>query len=270
MEENEKKTDEALNEEEQGDVKLDDLEDGEGSGDGSGANEGNNQSENQPETKTGEGEKPKPKQSRGENAKYAEMRRKREEAERKAREDQIRRQAEFDVKKGMVSTDELTALGIDEVKTDDELLLVETYRKAKANGDENPELVAFKALHAKQRKDREEAQSQAAAKAQAEQEERRIVAAEQAEIRKKYGKTTGEILKAEPEFKEFFDRYGKAGAFDECYIQFHKIKGDSEKVAKKQGVFPTSGTGNSNGNAGKSETDAEFIARTKKQYGSGF
>lgn len=265
----EKDKDQANPQGENGEVSLNDLEDENKNGEESAAKEGESEDKAENPAKK-EGEKPKPKQSRETDAKFAEMRRKqKEEAERKDLESRIRKQVEFDVKKEAVSKSELEALGIDEVKTDEELLLVESYRKAKAEGEENPELAAYKALHAKQLKDREEANSRAKAKAEAEAEQTQIVANEQAEIRKKYGKSTGEILKEEPDFKKFFDRYGKAGNFDECYTTFHEIRGDSEQKAKQQGVFPTSGTGDSKGSPTK-ETDEEFLARTRKQYGNGF
>lgn len=213
-----------------------------------------------------------PTQSREDDAKNAERRRREKakaEEEQKAHDDKIREQAEFNVKKGQVTSDELKDLGLEKVDDPEQLYLVEKYRKAKADGKENPVAEAYISLSNKQRDERKTELAAAEAQAKTVEEERQIVAKEQGEVKKKYGKTTGEILRDEPEFKEFFDTYGKAGTFDACYSSFHKIKGDSDKAAKKAGTFPTSGTGK--GNEGSStETDEQFLARTKARYGNGF
>lgn len=228
---------------------------------------------NPPDGQSGDGKgKTTPKQDRDTDSKNAERRRMEKakaEEERVALEKQIREQAEFDVKKGLVTPDELKDLGLEKVEDPNQLYLAESYRKAKADGKENPVAEAYKSLFAKQSKERAAESAEAQAKAKADEETRAVVAKEQGEIKAKYGKTTGEILRAEPEFKEFFDKYGKAGSFGTCYETFHSLKGDSEKMAKKAGIPPTSGTGKG-GEGNSTETDEQFLARTKAKYGNGF
>jgi hypothetical protein len=251
-------------------VSESDLEDGKKPNPSGTPNSGDNEPD-KAAAGTGDGT-PAPKQSREDDAKNAERRR-REKAkadqEKQEHDEEIRKQAEFDVKKSQVTDGELKDLGIEQVKDPNDLYLVECYRKAKAEGKENPLAEAYRQQAKKLRDDK--AAEEASAKAQADQleEERQIVATEQGEIKKKYGKTTGEILRDEPDFKEFFDQYGKPGTFDECYSTFHKIRGGSESKAKADGIPPTSGTGKGDGGSSK-ETDEQFIARTKAKYGNDF
>lgn len=211
----------------------------------------------------------KAKQSREEDAKYAEERRKRkerEEAARKKRDDEIRRQAVFQVKKEQVTSGELGELGLTEVKDEDQLYLVETLRKAKADGVENPVAYAYQSLYKREieAKNAKKAEEEAATAAK---ERRLAVAAEdQKNFKAKFGKTTQEVIKNEPEFMKLFGQFLDAdkGNFTDLYGAYMALKKDVSDKAKKDGSFPTNGQGNGT----TTETDEEFMKRYKAQYGS--
>ena len=211
-----------------------------------------------------------PKQSRETDAQNAERRRKakeREEQRQKEREEQIRRQAVFEVKSGQVTAEELKELDLDKVEDEDQLFLVESLRKAKADGAENPQAAAYQALFKKQSKDK------AAAKAKSDAEEatkqRRIatVAQDQANFKAKFGKTTAEVMKNEEEFMQLFGGLidQDKGNFTELYTVYHTMKSSQREEAKREGAIPTGGNGNSDPNV--EESDEEFKERYTKKYG---
>lgn len=242
--------------------------------------------ESQPKTdpaeegKEGNGDKPAagndggnpnpPKQSRETDAQNAERRRKakeREEQRQKEREEQIRRQAVFEVKSGQVTAEELSELGLAKVEDEDQLFLVESLRKAKAEGAENPQAEAYKALFRKQSEDR----AKASAEAQAQQADlarrKEIVAKDQAAFKTKFGKTTAEVMQNEPEFMTLFGKLidESKGNFTELYTAYHTMKSGQREEAKREGAIPTGGNGNSDPNV--EESDEEFKERYKKKYG---
>lgn len=232
------------------------------------AGEGNPDGQPNPD----EGGKPNPtKQSRKTDAEYAEERRKRklrEEEARKRREEEIRRQAVFEVKSGQVTAEELKELGLEKVVDDDQLYLVESLRKAKAEGLENPLANAYQALYRKQNAERAEAK----AKVEAEEAERKkqlaVVAQDQANFKAKFGKTTAEVVKNE---KEFMDLFGnlldtEKGNFTELYTAYTALKKDHTDAARHEGAFPTSSNvANENGNP--VESDEDFKKRWVAQHG---
>ncbi len=224
-----------------------------------------------PKDKEDEQKAAKAKQSREDDAKYAEERRKRkerEEAARKKREDEIRRQAVFQVKKEQVTSGELGELGLDKVEDEDQLYLVETLRKAKADGVENPVAYAYQSLYKREieAKNAKKAEEEAATAAK---ERRLAVAAEdQKNFKAKFGKTTQEVIKNEPEFMKLFGQFIDAdkGNFTELYTAYTSMKQEQSKVAKAYGSFPT----NSNGSTGKGEpeeSDEDFKKRFIAEHG---
>ena len=252
------------------DVKPTDLEE-EGKKPEGQANEGNDGAKGKKPEESEEG-KPSnpPKQNRKTDAQYAEERRQRkakEEAERKKREEEIRRQAVFEVKSGQVTADELKELDLDKVEDEDQLFLVESLRKAKADGTENPQAAAYRALFKKQLEDK------AAAKAKSDAEEatkqRRIatVAQDQANFKAKFGKTTAEVMKNEEEFMQLFGGLidQDKGNFTELYTVYQTMKSSQREEAKREGAIPTGGNGNTDPNV--EESDKEFKERYTKKYG---
>lgn len=214
--------------------------------------------------------KPERKQSREQDAIYAERRRNaKAEAEQRERDERIRKQAEFDVKSGMVTEDELKDLGLGKVEDEDQLYLVERLREAKSKGEEDPVAWAYRQLYVKTSKEKAEAAKEEQEAKETERKQAETIAKEQSDFKAKHGKTTGEVLRDEPDFKAFFDKYGKPGTFEDCYATFHTIKGDVEQKAKKMGIPPISGTGKGNSDVSQ-ETDEQFLKRTQERYGKSF
>lgn len=246
-------------------VEPSDLE-GEGENEAKKAEEGKNEPEAEAEGQNAE----HPKQNRKTDAQYAEERRARkakEEAERKRREDEIRRQAVFDVKKGQVTKDELLELGLNAIDDEDQMFLVESLRKAKAEGEDNPQAYAYRSLYVKQSE--RKAQDEAKAKADEETKQRRIatVKQDQANFKKKFGKTTADVMKTEAEFMQLFGNLidQDKGNFTELYSLYSTLNKNQSDVAKAQGSFPTNAMAPSK--VDKEETDEEFKARFLKEYG---
>ena len=213
----------------------------------------------------------KPKQDRKTDAQYAEERRKRkerEEAQRKAREEEIRRQAVFEVKSGQVTADELGELGLAKIEDEDQLFLVESLRKAKAEGVENPQAAAYQALFKKQYADKAEAKAKSEAEAKAEQRKKEIVAQDQAAFKAKFGKTTAEVLKEDAEFKERFGHLidPDKGNFTPLYEAYLAMKKEQSVAAKQEGSFPTSSTGAAESGDDK-ESDEDFKKRWTAEHG---
>lgn len=214
----------------------------------------------------------KPRQSRKTDAEYARERRERkarEEAERKAREEEIRRQAVFEVKSGQVTAEELRQLDIEKVEDDDQLFLVEQLRKAKAEGVENPEAAAYRALFKRQSAEKAQAKAKADADAEAERRQKEKVAEDQKAFKSKFGKTTGQVLAEEPEFKELFGALidPDKGNFTALYEAYQKLKKDQSSAAKREGAFPTDANGDSKKPAGAEESDEDFRRRWKATHG---
>lgn len=218
-----------------------------------------------------DGQKPNPsRQDRRTDAEYAEERRKRkerEEALRKKRDEEIRRQAVFDVKKGQVTPEELAELGLQKVEDEDQLFLVESLRKAKASGAENPLATAYQELYKRQSAERAEAQERAKAEEAEKQKRIATVAQDQAAFKAKFGKTTAEVLKNEPEFVELFGKLidQDKGNFTELYDAYTQLKAKHSDTARREGTFPTNSNGPANGDV--SESDEEFKKRWIAEHG---
>lgn len=249
-------------------VEASDLEENESKG-----NEAPTGEEKPNDQKSVEEGKPQanPKQSREEDAKFAEERRKRkarDEARQKAREEEIRRQAVFEVKSGQVTADELSELGLDKVEDDDQLFLVESLRKAKADGNENPLAKAYQDLYRKKSVERAEAKAKSDAEKAVEEKRMKMVAQDQANFKAKFGKTTAEVVKNEEEFMNLFGNMLDADKanFTELYTAYTTLKKSNSDTAKKQGSFPTNPSG-SQGSSSEEESDEDFKKRWIAEHG---
>lgn len=210
-------------------------------------------------------------QDRETDAQNAERRRRqkeREAAKQRELEERIRRQAVFDVKSGQVTADELKELSLGKVETEDQLFLVESLRKAKADGSENPLADAYKALFRKQESDKAEASAKAEAQRKAEEAKRETVARDQQAFKAKFGKTTAEVMKTDEEFMSLFGNLidQEKGNFTELYSAYVSMKKQGRDDAKRDGSFPA---GSKGGNPGEAvvETDEEFKKRYIQKYG---
>ena len=247
-------------------VDVTDITDG-GEPSGSQADEGK-RAEGEGNPKPDGGGKPAPRQTRETDAQNAERRRRekeRAEQRQREREAEIRRQAVFEVKSGQVSAEELRELGLAKVETEDQLYLVESLRKAKADGAENPIADAYRALYGKN-----EAEKAKAEEAKKEEDKAKaIVAKDQAAFKAKFGKTTAEVYKNEEEFMSIFGGLidVSKGNFTELYSAYIAMKGEHKDAAKKAGSFPTSAQGGGKPNPAIGETDEQFKERWKREHG---
>ena len=216
-----------------------------------------------------EGKKESQKQSRKTDAEYAEERRQRkarEEAAKKKREDEIRRQAVFEVESSQVTPEELSQFGIEKVEDEDQLFLVKSLRKAKADGVENPLATAYQELYKKKNAEKADAKAKADAEERAKNERIARVAKDQADFKAEFGKSTKDVVENEPEFTKLFGKVIDAdkGNFTECYRAYTAMKKNQAADAKKEGEFPT----NSDGKGSTAESDEDFKKRYIAQYGS--
>ena len=208
------------------------------------------------------------KQSRKTDAEYARERRERkarEEAERKRREDEIRRQAVFEVKSGQVTADELGELGLSKVENDDQLFLVESFRKAKADGAENPQAEAYKALFKKQADEKAKAlEAEAKEKAMLD-----LIEKDKDEFQKQFGTTTKDVLEQDKEFVDAFAELIKEtpGKFTKIYAAYAKLKKGIADKAKRDGAFPTGQNGSSESKNADTESAEEFQKRWIAEHG---
>jgi len=258
-------------------VKVTDLTDGEDTSDNSAKAGEEKKADDAPEAKKEDDKaQAKAKQDRETDAKNAERRRKqkekeREEAERKAREAEIRRQAVFEVKSGQVTADELGELGLSKCEDEDQLFLVESLRKAKAEGVENPQAHAYQALFKKKTEERAEAKAKAEAEEAAKNKQKETVANDQKAFLAKFGKSTAEVMKNEPEFMNLFGKLidPDKGNFTELYSVYSEMKGTKRDDAKKDGSFSAS-QGNRSEGQGQSrpKTLEEFEKYWAEKYHS--
>jgi hypothetical protein len=182
----------------------------------------------------------KPKQSRKEDSYYAALNRGKGNPTASSEEERIRREAEFDVKKGLVKQDTLKELGLEAVESQDDLFLTEKYDEACKNGEENPSADAYKALRAKEL----EAKKAEEGIAKKDGEERAAIAKDQTDFKSKYGKTTAEALSEnDGEFRNLFGNFLKPGNFTQLYGAYLKSKGNVKDEAKDKGSFPTGSSG---------------------------
>lgn len=252
------------------DVKTSDLEGGESQPEKDAAKEGDSAKKEDAPKPEGEGNPAPKKQSRETDAIYAERRRKEKEREatrQKERENEIRRQAVFEVKSGQVSSEELSELGLAKVEDEDQLFLVENLRKAKAEGIENPQAYAYQTLFKKQATERADAKAKAEAEKADEERKKAVVAQDQKNFQTKFGKSTADVIKNEPEFMELFGGLidSEKGNFTSLYTAYTTMKAGQAKQVKAEGAFPT----NSDGSSSKEqeESDEEFMKRWRSRGG---
>ena len=212
------------------------------------------------------------------NAHFAEQRRKKEQAEREAREQKIREEATLNAKLGMVKTNPYTN---DPISDEDDLEVYELMKQIDDEGGDPISDYPKKLLEIKKK-----AKAEAKAKADAEEREKTTrslkIEEEIKELREKYPKVDTSALANDPLFQECLK--GKAGRWSQVEIYelylTKKAQADNEaqeneaKRATEEGSKNVSKTPSSNAN-GKSNpvkvenmTDAEFEAYWKRKYGN--
>lgn len=193
--------------------------------------------------------KPKKQQTQEESAYFAKMRREnRELKQRMAEMEKKAKEAEFNNKASKFSEDTLSDLGIDSIKTEDDMFLADAYKEATKKGSVNPVADAYKALRLK--KDGE--LSAEREKKSAEEENARKVSEDQIAFKKAYGIDTKEALQDE-RFKKMYGKFITYGNLTELYgiytenvLKPEKAQKEIEDKAKEMGTIPS-------GNGGETE-----------------
>lgn len=221
------------------DLDEDDLEDEEGE---KGENE--ESSKNNENETSKEPENTKKRQSREDNHKYAELRRRNEELTKKNKDLETKVvEADFNARSKIISKDTLEELGLSKIEDDYDLVLCEAYEEAVKNGSDNPLLDANKAYRSKINAERAKAKKEEDEKAKAsklDEENKQKVEADKVEFKKKFGITTAEALKNE-EFMGLYKQFISYGNLTELYSNYLNVVGkDKDEEAKKMGVIPLS------------------------------
>lgn len=222
-----------------------------------------------------EGKKPNPqKQSRELDAKFAEERRKRkerEEAQKKKHDEEVANKALFDYKSKQVTQDELNELGLSKVEDEEQMFLVESLRKAKSDGAENPVASAYQSLFKKNSEEKATKKAEEEAKEAARKKREATVAEDQKNFKAKFGKSTADAMKEE----EFMSLFGAAldpdkGNFTELYSGYSEMKKKQSEEGKRKGSFTPGSNGNGGGNeqGNKPRTREEFEKYWAEKYNS--
>lgn len=222
-----------------------------------------------------EGKKPNPqKQSRELDAKFAEERRKRkerEEAQKKKHDEEVANKALFDYKSSQVTKDELNELGLSKVEDEEQMFLVESLRKAKSDGVENPVASAYQSLFKKNSEEKATKKAEEEAKEAARKKREATVAEDQRNFKAKFGKSTADAMKEE----EFMNLFGAAldpdkGNFTELYSGYSEMKKKQSEEGKRKGSFTPGSNGNGGGNeqGNKPRTREEFEKYWAEKYNS--
>lgn len=257
MEENEKKVEEEIEETEDETLTDDDLD------------ETDIEKDSDDHTvEKDEVDNPKKRQSNEENKYYAEMRRRNKLLE-KENEDLKSKvtKADFEARKKAISKDTLSELDLDGIEDENDLLLCETYEKAEKNGSENPVLDANKALRAKIRADEQKRISEE----KTANENRKKLAEDRAEFKKKYGIDTSEALK-DPVFVKLYGDMISYGNMTELYSRYLTVKSKSEEdkddeTAKNMGKIPNSSAKKTNNHKSINDLDGEdFLKAFDEKY----
>lgn len=217
--------------------------------------------------KTDSPEEPKKTQTREENKRFAELRRKNDELQRKNNDLEIKvKEADFNGRKKAISNDALADLGLDSIEDDDDLFLCEEYEKAVKRGSDNPALDANKAYRNKVRKEQQAKNKEETEKT----EQAKKVNEDRANFKKKFGIDTSEALKDEEFMAVFGDMIGY-GNMTDLYTKYKSLvnREEAEKEeAKNMGTLPNSSTTQKRHNKSLNDLEGEdFLKAFEKRYG---
>ncbi|MCK9235195.1 MAG: hypothetical protein M0Q41_10755 [Bacteroidales bacterium] len=185
-----------------------------------------------------EQEAEKKKQSREENARFAELRRKNAELEKKNKElEEEAVKASFDAKKENISKATLASIGLDAIETEDDLLLARAYDNAVASGSEEPLRDAVKVQREHMRKRAEKVREEEQARKAMEEK----VKQDQIEFKKKFGIETADVMKNDKKFVALFGDLIEPGNFTKLYTRFKtEYPDESGEDGKNKGIIPNS------------------------------
>lgn len=186
--------------------------------------------ENQIITDDDLGEK-RPKQSPEQNSYYARLRRENEKlkSEKETLENELK-ETKISSVKSFVDSDIMSELGLDEITSEEDIALVEFYKDAKKNGDDNPVRTAYNSLYRKSQESRKADNL----KLEEERKNKELVDRDAKEFVKKFGISVNEALDDKDFMGLFEDQIG-FGNLTALYGKYKTYIDKKKDVDKSKG-----------------------------------
>lgn len=186
--------------------------------------------ENQIITDDDLGEK-RPKQSPEQNSYYARLRRENEKlkSEKETLENELK-ETKISSVKSFVDSDIMSELGLDEITSEEDIALVEFYKDAKKNGDDNPVRTAYNSLYRKSQETRKANNL----KLEEERKNKELVDRDAKEFVKKFGISVNEALDDKDFMGLFEDQIG-FGNLTALYGKYKTYIDKKKDVDKSKG-----------------------------------
>ena len=167
------------------------------------------------------GEK-RPKQSPEQNSYYARLRRENEKlkSEKETLENKLK-ESKISSVKSFVDSDIMSELGLDEITSEEDIALVEFYKDAKKNGDDNPVRTAYNSLYRKSQESRKADNL----KLEEERKNKELVDRDAKEFVKKFGISVNEAL----DDKDFMGLFEDQIGFGNLTALYSKYKAYTDK-----------------------------------------
>lgn len=180
----------------------------------------------------GDEEEPK-KQTREIDSFYANMRRENEKLKNeKAKLETKLKEERINSVKGFVDSEIMEELGLEGITSEDDIALVESYKNAIKNGDDNPIRTAYNSLYKKS----QEAHKLEQEKAQEVSKQEELVAKDKREFEKKFGMTADKALE-DKDFMELFGEQISYGNLSALYGKYKNFTSKSKEVDKSKGTM---------------------------------
>lgn len=195
--------------------------------------------ENQIITDDDLGEK-RPKQSPEQNSYYARLRRENEKlkSEKETLENELK-ESKISSVKSFVDSDIMSELGLDEITSEEDIALVEFYKDAKKNGDDNPVRTAYNSLYRKSQENRKADNL----KLEEERKNKELVDRDAKEFVKKFGISVNEALDDKDFMGLFEDQIG-FGNLTALYGKYKTYIDKKKDVDKSKGSMDFTNIGN--------------------------
>lgn len=195
--------------------------------------------ENQIITDDDLGEK-RPKQSPEQNSYYARLRRENEKlkSEKETLENELK-ETKISSVKSFVDSDIMSELGLDEITSEEDITLVEFYKDAKKNGDDNPVRTAYNSLYRKSQESRKADNL----KLEEERKNKELVDRDAKEFVKKFGISVNEALDDKDFMGLFEDQIG-FGNLTALYGKYKTYIDKKKDVDKSKGSMDFTNIGN--------------------------
>lgn len=195
--------------------------------------------ENQNITDDDLGEK-RPKQSPEQNSYYARLRRENEKlkSEKETLENELK-ETKISSVKSFVDSDIMSELGLEEITSEEDIALVEFYKDAKKNGDDNPVRTAYNSLYRKSQESRKADNL----KLEEERKNKELVDRDAKEFVKKFGISVNEALDDKDFMGLFEDQIG-FGNLTALYSKYKTYIDKKKDVDKSKGSMDFTNIGN--------------------------